>query len=495
MRSKSTSSGSSSGRLGGGAAPERRRHAPRRARIACVALLAVLGLGFDRCDPDALDRYGGWRGIASDATGRFRVEEIDGRWWLVTPEGHAFFSAGVQNVNPDPDRTPAGDHPYRDAILAKYGSEEAWAEAVLDLLRAVGLNTIGDFSRLALFEGRMPYTPGLGLAGNAPVVAGATGGAIALRDFFAPQFATGAAANADRARECAADPYCIGVYSDDEIGWGPSFSQPYPFLDGYMKLPAGAPGKEALQAFLEDRYGGDLAAFNAAWGLALAGFDGIQALDALSASPPTDPATRQADRRAFAGVVADHYFHVVHDVLRAIEPRMLFLGSRFLPNSVPPEVVEAAARWADVVSVNRFEWTAGAIEASRLTFGYAGGLFPDAPFADVDAMAAIAGKPILLSSFSYRAADSGLPNSWPPVYPTLATQTQRADAYETTMRRALERPFVVGAHWFEYVDQPEEGRGFDAENNNFGLVTIEDAPYTELLTRMWWISWELYESP
>jgi agarase len=449
----------------------------------------------DACDPDAFDRYGGWTGIESEATGRFRVEEIDGRWWFITPEGHAFFSAGVQNVNPDPDRTPDGRRPYNEAILAKYGSEEAWAEAALDLIRRVGINTIGDFSRLRLFTGRMPYTPGLGLAGNAPVVDGAVGGGIPLRDFFAPGFATGAAANADRAHACAADPYCIGVYSDDEIGWGPSFAQPYPILDGYMKLPAGAPGKQAIQAFMEDRYGGDLAAFNAAWGLALGDFAEIQQLVELSANPAADPPARQADRRAFAGAVADHYYQVVHDLLRAIDPELLFLGSRFLPNSVPPEVVEAAGRWVDVVSFNLFEWTAGAIAASRLTFGYAGGIFPDQPFADVDTMAALAGKPLLLSSFSYRAADSGLPNSWPPVYPTLANQTQRADAYEAYMRRALARPFIVGAHWFEYVDQPREGRSFDAENNNFGVVDIADEPYRELLTRMWWLAWEFYDWP
>jgi len=465
----------------------------RRSAIAWLLLPCLLALGFDRCARDAFDPYGGWRGISSTATGRFRVEQIDGRWWLVTPDGNVFFSAGIQNVNPDPDHTPDGQRPYRDAILAKYGSEAAWADAVVDLLRAVGLNTIGDFSRLSLFSGRLPYTPGLGLAAQAPVVDGASGGAIPLRDFFAPAFESGVAAHLDRARDCAADPFCIGVYSDDEIGWGPSFSQPFPWLDGYMTLPAGAPGKEALQAFFEARYGGDLAAFDAVWNLGLADFGALQTLASLTGDPRSDSAARQADRRAFAGAVAERYFEVVHDALRAIDPELLFLGCRFLPYSVPPEVVQAAGRWADVVSVNQFEWTPGSIATSRLAFGYAGGLFPDEPFSDVDAMAALAGRPLLMSSFSYRAADSGLPNTWPPVYPTLATQAERADAYEAYMERVLARPFIVGAHWFEYVDQPAEGRGIDAENNNFGVVDIADEPYTLLLTRMWWMSWRLYD--
>ena len=31
-------------------------------------------------------------------------------------------------------------------------------------------------------------------------------------------------------------------------------------------------------------------------------------------------------------------------------------------------------------------------------------------------------------------------------------------------------------HWFEWVDEPEEGR-FDGENSNYGRVDIQDHPY------------------
>jgi agarase len=41
-------------------------------------------------------------------------------------------------------------------------------------------------------------------------------------------------------------------------------------------------------------------------------------------------------------------------------------------------------------------------------------------------------------------------------------------------------PFVVGAHWFKYADEPAEGR-FDGENSNYGLVNIRDEPYTEFI--------------
>ena len=46
------------------------------------------------------DRFGGWTGRKFKATGFFRVEK-DERWWLVTPEGHAFLSFGINHLYPD----------------------------------------------------------------------------------------------------------------------------------------------------------------------------------------------------------------------------------------------------------------------------------------------------------------------------------------------------------------------------------------------------------
>ncbi|MGC9328112.1 MAG: hypothetical protein ACP5I1_10800, partial [Candidatus Hinthialibacter sp.] len=44
----------------------------------------------------------------------------------------------------------------------------------------------------------------------------------------------------------------------------------------------------------------------------------------------------------------------------------------------------------------------------------------------------------------------------------------------------MDQPFIIGYHWFEYADEPAEGR-FDGENSNYGLVNIQDEPW-EILT-------------
>ncbi|HOB34073.1 MAG TPA: hypothetical protein PKH32_14445, partial [Verrucomicrobiota bacterium] len=42
--------------------------------------------------------FGGFLGTSARATGFFRVEQVDGRWWFVCPDGHLFYSAGVNGV-------------------------------------------------------------------------------------------------------------------------------------------------------------------------------------------------------------------------------------------------------------------------------------------------------------------------------------------------------------------------------------------------------------
>ena len=46
------------------------------------------------------DEYGGWTaGPSLEANGYFQTVKWNGKWWLVTPSGHLFFSLGLDSVN------------------------------------------------------------------------------------------------------------------------------------------------------------------------------------------------------------------------------------------------------------------------------------------------------------------------------------------------------------------------------------------------------------
>jgi hypothetical protein len=50
--------------------------------------------------PPGRDRFGGWRdGPKQAATGFFRTAKLDGRWWLVDPDGAPYISLGIDVVS------------------------------------------------------------------------------------------------------------------------------------------------------------------------------------------------------------------------------------------------------------------------------------------------------------------------------------------------------------------------------------------------------------
>ena len=148
-----------------------------------------------------------------------------------------------------------------------------------------------------------------------------------------------------------------------------------------------------------------------------------------------------ADCDAFVAVVAEAYFELCASAIKAADPHHLVIGSRF-GYQPHPNVIAAAGRYLDVVSFNYYDF-----DPSPVIDAYAAG-----------------GKPCLISEFSFRGDDSGLPNSRGGG-PRVRSQLERAQCFERYVMAALKKPAVVGYHWFEHADQPAEGR-FDGENSN-----------------------------
>lgn len=358
------------------------------------------------------------------ATGFFHTEQQGGRWWLVTPEGKPFYSLGVSHVtwSNDTDRT-TGRCPYCEAVTAKYPDQGAWATATVERLESWGFNTVGAWSDSATLGASMPYTDLLDIGSGAA-------------DYFSPEFAAHCAevaASTVAARKD--DPLLVGWFLDNEMHWGPDWRNPESMLATYSKLPVGSAGRAAAEAHAGDASG-------------------------------------------FLTALADEYFEVTTRAIRAADPNHLILGVRIVSVLSPAEVVTAAGRWVDVMSVNDYEFVPGLPATLQKAFGPV--LSTDDRLADFYARCQ---KPLLFSELSWRARDSGLPNSFPPIYPVLATQTDRADAYERYARASFAAPYVVGHHWFEWADEPPNGR-FDGENSNFGVVSLADDEWTTLVGRM-----------
>jgi hypothetical protein len=356
------------------------------------------------------------------ATGFYRVHRARGRWWLVTPDGRASYANGIDHVSATPDvDIQTGRCPYCDAIAAGYPDVGAWADATIGRLRAWGFNVLGAWSDAALYD-RMPYTVLLGMASG--------------DDWFAPEFAAHAAAVA--ASEVAPrrdDPDLVGWYLDSELRWGPDWRSQTQLLDDYLALPPGSPGRAVAE-----RYAGDPEGF-------------VQAL-------------------------ATHYFRVTTAAIRAQDPHHLILGTKMITQLTPRGVLRGARRFVDVLTVDDYTLLPGLDETIQSVWGP---FVPRTP--DLAEFYRATHRPIMVAEYSFRAADAGVPNSWPPIFPVYATQQDRADAYAAYVAPLHAAPWVVGDFWFEYTDEPAGGR-FDHEDSNFGVVATTDVPWQTLVDRM-----------
>lgn len=447
---------------------------PQSAGLRLLQWLAVLGAcaGAVSQEPE-FDPFGGRTDIGFKATGFFRTEHDGERWWLVTPEGGAFLSTGVNFVQYEGDaERGTGRRYYGEAVQAKYGSREKWAEATLQRFRDWGVNTIAGWSGSDLW-GRLPFTMGFAFA---PGQWSSRDGSV-TPDFFNPAWEAFVKERAASATENAKNPWLIGYFLDNELPWGPDHRFGKSVFDGYLAMAPETPGKQRIIAFFQERYPA-LDDFAAVWEASIVSWDELASLTELRAR---DWYKARADREAFIRVVADRYFQVSCDALRAADPNHLILGARFIWQTVPRGVVEACGKHCDIVSINFYEtgWLGklvlniGRGDVDRVTNG-------DDAFARFFAAAQ---RPLMITEFSFRAMDSDPGNTYPPGYitqPTVATQQDRAAKYAHYVTKWAQAPWMLGWHWFQYMDEPKTGR-FDGEDGNYGLVDIRDNPIEAFL--------------
>jgi hypothetical protein len=357
------------------------------------------------------------------ATGFFRTAFARDRWWLVTPDGRPFYANGIDHVTPAPDVDRTTDRcPYCDAVAAGYPDLDAWTTATVARLRSWGFNTLGAWSDIDRLGGAMPYTVLLDMASG--------------DDWFAPAFEA-------RARSIAAsqvaprrnDPNLVGWYLDSELRWGPDWRAQRQLLDDYLALPAGSPGQ-------------------------------------------TVAARHAGDPDGFLRALARRYFDVTTRAVHAQDRNHLILGTKMITQLTPRTVLRMARKYVDVLTLDDYTLLAGLDDLIQETWGP---FVPRTPSL-VD-FHTITRKPLIVAEYSFRAADAGVPNSWPPIFPVYATQQERADAYAAYVTTLHQAPWVVGDFWFEYVDEPAGGR-FDGEDSNFGVVSTGDVPWETLVGRM-----------
>ncbi|HEX6971639.1 MAG TPA: hypothetical protein VF234_05430 [Limnochordia bacterium] len=419
-------------------------------------------------------RYGGDLREQLSPSGYFRVERAGTRWRLVDPEGHPFFSIGatcVRSHMPGPvggrealfealpplsstargRRPTSGDPPaaeadfYRWNLMRRYGDEwrPRWSQQQIVRLRRWGFNTIANWSDEQLCAlGRVPYTDRL---------RGLDRLCQALPDVFDPRFgAQVRAAVEPQLVERLGDRMLIGYFVGNEPRWMfPGALSPFVMVFRSADHPHTR--AEAIR-WLQGRYR-DVAALNTAWGTQYRDWDELASTGVPD--PRRGPEPLREDAVAFTGHVLAHFYAVICQAVRAVDPHHLLLGARFYSASLPDPYI-AACRPFDVFSFNCYR--------------------PAVPAEAVDRVLALAGIPSLIGEFHFGEVGNGRSGALISV----RSQAERGEAYQRYVLSSAAHAGVVGLHWFQWLDEPVSGR-FDGEEYNCGLIDMQDIPYAEMI--------------
>ena len=385
--------------------------------------------------------------LASAPHSQWKLEVHDGVSWLITPCGERFLSIGVNVVN--------GGYPSRHFKSrlsyhwgAFYPDLTSWAKATRQRLEAWGFNTIGAWSLkpaqvpLSAMPKRelegysyvlptqlpLPFIPNLGLEGESSFL---------WADPFRPTMEKELRTWARRlVAPYKNNPYRIGYFSDNEIGWWNSA-----LFTVYLDKPATNYTKQKLLALVREHYANDWQRFTQDF-VPPAGVSSFsQLLKKRSLNTRLRPGSEgmQVIRR-WTSIMAEHYYRLLQRALREADPQALFFGDR-LQIYYDPDVMLAMAPYVDAIATN--------YDVDDQNGNIAHYYF--------DGLQKLTGnKPVLVSEWFFAAHEnrSGNLNKGNGYYVMVQTQAERARGAITAAQEFVKMPQIIGLHWFQYYDHP-----------------------------------------
>jgi len=384
------------------------------------------------------NKYGSVKGIRSKATGFFRVEKINERWWVIDPEGYAGINIAMNSVN-------TGKSARNKAAYAqKFANNTDWIQKTKAELQGLGFNGTGSWSTYtsiikanAQSDKPLSYTINWNFMssygkkrGGTYSVPGHTGYPGNVIFVFDPEFEKFCDEHARQLAQYKDDPNLFGYFSDNEM----------PFslknLENYLKLQKDDPGYIAAKKWLDQK--------------------------GISAEQITDK-----ERAEFLAFAAERYFSIVAKAIKKYDPNHLYLGSRLYSSEKNvPEFMKAAGKYVDLISINYYGvWTPN----KKLMANWE----------------KWSGKPFIITEYYTKGMDSGLPNisgaGW-----QVKTQEDRGKFYQNYCLALLESKACVGWHWFKYQDNDPTNTKAELSNQdaNKGIVDNDYNLYRPLADKM-----------
>ncbi len=369
------------------------------------------------------------------ATGRFRTAKIDGRWWIIDPEGCIHFNRSVTSLRKGTSTRNS------QSWKGRFVSDADWIATTQNELAGIGFHGTGAFctntySLIQKHNSSYPDSP-LTLApsfgflsqfksqvGGYPDGNSANEAGLVFYDGW-EAFCRNYVKSGD-VKQYLNDPNVLGIFSDNEIDFssGASDNEKSYLLFRLLNISdANNPARKAAEEWCRN---------------------------VLGKNPDNHSKIYYADNSKFAGYVAEKYYSAVKAALTAADPGMMYLGTRL--HGTPKylqHVVEAAGKYCDIVSINYYGQWSPELETRVKDWGD------------------WAQKPFIVSEFYTKGIeDSDLDNTSGAGF-SVPTQAERAYAYQHFTLSLLEAPNCVGWHWFKYQD--DDGTDNSGKPANKGI--------------------------
>ena len=328
--------------------------------LSLVLLLNFEGLA----NGNKLDAYGGFKNVFGKKTGFFHTEKIDGRWWLITPEGHGFFGIGISNPF---------THFSQGAVIFGYGNnQEAWLRDGIKKMRELGYNCAwsGPYSTERNFKGyvdlelarrvyreeKIPH----GL--HIPLILHPVERPVGTirPDVFSDEYKAYVKTEVEKlVPQYADEPLLLGYY----YGFG-CFIFIYDWLNETLGRKPGSPGREHLLNILEGRYKGDIQALNSVYNTDFESFEILQQsgtvtyplnwqvdrLYEIQNEPDREKRKMMADAEALLGEIVEQIYKLAEVEIRKYDQNHMLLGGFVKDYTFTDGIWKKLAPYVDVLT-------------------------------------------------------------------------------------------------------------------------------------------------
>ena len=433
------------------------------------------------------DMYGGWLEKSFKATGFFRVEK-DKRWWLVTPNGNAFLSFGVNHFHPGWWKQPYNQNAWMKHLDVERADQinPALKTWFIDTCKEYGFNTAGVHTDLMVLNSPKPQIPYMKPIRFADINHWKT---TIPDENFVDVFTNEFYQHCDQlARKNALplkdDPFLLAYAMTD----CPLFTEedcrerPDTIMGARRASRIGWPrrlrnlgelsqGKKTYVQTMIKIYRGSIKGFNETYGTAFDSFDGLEKTEKWRVETDLSNSSETRDNTEFLKVVVDKYYKTCKEAIYRYDPNHLFFGDKINANSDALDtLLPVTSKYTDVVFYQMY----GRYEVQK---------------PGLDRWNKKVDIPIINGDGSYSMVKDKLPR---PFGPMADTEEQWAQWILEFFENAFGRPEFIGWHHCGLIDTPQSVKGKERRQHP-GIIDGHGKPYRIIKEILIKCSDDLYE--